>query len=257
MDTDSCVNVFRRFISRRGQVSELRSDNGTNLMSTEKELREVLNHWNMDQIESSFIQKGVKWMFNPPPGAHHGGIWERIIRMVKRALSSITNQQSLDDEGLVTVMCEVKSILNSHPLTTISSDPNDLKPLIPNHLLQLKVQPLLPPGILKQEDVYARRRWQQIQYTADFFWTRWIQEYVPLMQERSKWSHIQPNFSVGDVVVIADAAAPRGSWVLSRVIVAIADSKGLVCSVRLQTRTNQLLRPISKIYLLVKANSEC
>ncbi|TWW59875.1 hypothetical protein D4764_06G0014050 [Takifugu flavidus] len=211
----------------------------------------------MDQIESSLVQKGVKWTFNPPAGAHHGGIWERIIRMVKRVLSSITNQQSLDDQGLVTVMCEVESILNSRPLTTVSSDPNDLEPLTPNHLLQLKVQSLLPPGIFKQEDVYARRRWRQIQYIADLFWTRWIQEYVPLMQERSKWSRIRPNFSVGDVVVIADAAAPRGSWVLGKVIEAIADSKRLVRSVRLQTRTNQLLRPISKIYLLVKANSEC
>ncbi|TWW55968.1 hypothetical protein D4764_09G0010180 [Takifugu flavidus] len=91
----------RRFISRRGQVSELRSDNGTNLISTKKELREALKRWNMDQIESSLVQKGVKWTFNPPAGAHHGGIWERIIIMVKRVLSSITNQQSLDDEGLV------------------------------------------------------------------------------------------------------------------------------------------------------------
>ncbi|XP_049329531.1 uncharacterized protein LOC125794101 [Astyanax mexicanus] len=255
MDTDSCVNAFRRFISRRGQVKELRSDNGTNLISAEKELRDALKRWNMDQIERSLIQKGVKWTFNPPAGAHHGGIWERIIRMVKRILSSITNQQSLDDEGLVTVMCEVESILNSRPLTTVSNDPNDLEPLTPNHLLQLKVQPVLPPGTFKLEDLYARRRWRQIQYIADLFWTRWIQEYVPLMQERSKWSRIRPNFCVGDIVVIADPTAPRGSWVMGRVIEAIADSKGLVRSVRLQTRTNQLLRPISKIYLLVKANN--
>lgn len=109
MNNDSCVNVFRRFISRRGQVSELRSDNGTNLISTEKELRDALKCWNMDQVENSLIQNGVKWTFNPPAGAHHGGIWESIIRMVKRVLSSITKQQSLDDEGLVTVMCEVES----------------------------------------------------------------------------------------------------------------------------------------------------
>ncbi|XP_061159982.1 uncharacterized protein LOC133170834 [Syngnathus typhle] len=256
LDTDSCVNAFRRFIARRGQVKELRSDNGTNLISAEKELREALKRWNMDQIERSLIQKGVKWTFNPPAGAHHGGIWERIIRMVKRILSSITNQQSLDDEGLVTVMCEVESILNSRPLTTVSSDPNDLEPLTPNHLLQLKVQPVLPPGTFKQEDLYARRRWRQTQYIADLFWTRWIREYVPLMQERSKWSRIRPNFGVGDIVVIADPTAPRGSWVIGRVIEAIADYKGLVRSVRLQTRTNQLLRPISKIYLLVKANNQ-
>ncbi|TWW53100.1 hypothetical protein D4764_10G0012140 [Takifugu flavidus] len=46
----TCWTTCRRFISRRGQVSELRSDNGTNLISTENELREALKRWNMDQI---------------------------------------------------------------------------------------------------------------------------------------------------------------------------------------------------------------
>lgn len=42
MDTDSYVNAFRCFISRGSQVRELRSDNGTNLISAEKELRDAL-----------------------------------------------------------------------------------------------------------------------------------------------------------------------------------------------------------------------
>lgn len=45
----------------------------------------------MNQIDRHLIQKGVKWTFNPSAGAHHGGIWERIIRMVKKFLSSITH----------------------------------------------------------------------------------------------------------------------------------------------------------------------
>lgn len=126
-------------------MSELRSDNGTNFVSTEKELKEALKSWNMQQIEQSLLQEGVKWTFNPPYGAHYGGIWERLIRMVKTVFWSVTNEQYLDEEG--TVMCEVESILNSRPLTSVSDNPNDLEPLTPNHLLQLKVQPLLPPGL--------------------------------------------------------------------------------------------------------------
>lgn len=43
-------------------------------VSTEKELIEALKSWNVQQIEQSLLQKGVKWIFNPPYGAHHGGI---------------------------------------------------------------------------------------------------------------------------------------------------------------------------------------
>lgn len=39
LDTSSCINAIRRFISRRGQVSTIRSDNGTNLIGAERELK--------------------------------------------------------------------------------------------------------------------------------------------------------------------------------------------------------------------------
>ena len=252
LDTDSCIHAFRRFIARRGQVSELRSDNGTNLVAAEKELKEALKSWNLQQIQQSLLQKGVKWTFNPPHGVHHGGIWERLIRMVKRILQTVTGQQHLDDEGLQTVMCEIEAILNSRPLTTMSDDPNDLEPLTPNHLLNLKVQPVLPPGLFTKEDSYARRRWKQVQYIADLFWNRWTQEYLPLLQMRQKWTEVKRNFREGDIVLVADSTAPRGSWLLARVIKALPDSQGMVRSVRLQTKTSQLERPVSKICLLVE-----
>ena len=252
LDTDSCIHAFRRFIARRGQVSELRSDNGTNLVSTEKELRKALRSLNSQQIQQNLLQKGVKWTFNPPHGAHHGGIWERLIRMVKRILQTVTGHQHLDDEGLQTVMCEIEAILNSRPLTTLSDDPNDLEPLTPNHLLNLKVQPVMPPGLFTKEDSYAKRRWKQVQYIADLFWKRWTQEYLPLLQARQKWTLVKRNFQQGDVVLVADTNAPRGSWMLARVTEALPDSNGLVRIVRLQTKTSQLERPVSKICLLVE-----
>lgn len=38
LDTDSFVLALRRFIARRGQVKEMRSDNGRNFIGGEKEL---------------------------------------------------------------------------------------------------------------------------------------------------------------------------------------------------------------------------
>lgn len=36
--TDSCINDLRRFICRHAQVTNIKSDNGTNFMEGEKEL---------------------------------------------------------------------------------------------------------------------------------------------------------------------------------------------------------------------------
>nr|XP_033947601.1 uncharacterized protein LOC117452900 [Pseudochaenichthys georgianus] len=77
LDTDSCINALRRFMCRRGQVSLMRSDNGTNLVSADKELRAAMQQWNQANMQEALAQKGIQWIFNPPAGPHFGGVWER------------------------------------------------------------------------------------------------------------------------------------------------------------------------------------
>ncbi len=87
LDTDYFVHALRRFMARRGQVSELRSDNGTNFVGAERELREAIKNWNHDKISDVLNQKSIKWIFNPPTGSHHGGVWKRMIRSVRKIMN--------------------------------------------------------------------------------------------------------------------------------------------------------------------------
>lgn len=254
LDTSSCINALRRFISRRGQVLHLRSDNGTNFVGAERELREALSALNHKKIQGALLQSGVKWSFNTPAASHHGGVWERIIRMVRKVLNSVLQQQHTDDEGLQTLLCEVEAILNDRPITRISDDPNDLEPLTPNHILLLKGKPALPPGLFEKGDLYSRRRWRQVQFLADLFWHRWIREYLPLLQERQQWIKDKRSFVTGDIVLVADSTAPRGSWLLGRILQTFPGTGGLVRSVKVQTKHNILERPITKICLLLEAD---
>ena len=57
----------------------------------------------------------------------------------------------------------------------------------------------------------------------------------------------------GDIVVIADGNAPRGSWVIAKIVNTNTDQRGVVRSVKVQTRTNLIERPVTKIVLLVPA----
>lgn len=92
------------------------------------------------------------------------------------------------------------------------------------------------------------------QYLADLFWKRWAQEYLLLLRERQKWNREKRNFLPGDVVVVIDSTAPRGSWILGKILETFHDKKGLVRYVRLQTKTSVLERPVTKICLLCEAN---
>ncbi len=117
------------------------------------------------------------------------------------------------------------------PITKLSEDPNDLEPLSPNHLLQMKGKPVLAPGLFDKSELYSKRRWKQVQYMCDFFWKRWTNEYLPLLQDRQKWNKERRDFVPGDIVVIVDSTAPRGSWLMGRVLEVFPDKNGLVRSV--------------------------
>ena len=88
-----------------------------------------------------------------------------MIRLVRRVLSSVLRQQTLDDDGLHTVLWPPLYILNDRPITQLSNDPNDLELLILNHLPLLRGKPALPPGVFGPHDQYMR----QIQYISDPF----------------------------------------------------------------------------------------
>ena len=152
----------------------MRSDNGSNFVSGNKELQEAISDLNESQIHEFLLLRNIKWLFNPPSGSHFGGVWERCIRTVRKILVALMKEQPLDDEGFATLMCEVESIVNGRPITKSSDDPSDSEALSPSHLLLLRAGPKLPPGVLRKEDGYSRRRWRQVQYLADVFWRRWI-----------------------------------------------------------------------------------
>ena len=85
----------------------------------------------MQQINGFFLQRHIKWIFNPPSGSHHEGVWERCIRTVRKVLKAVLKEQLLGEEGLSTLMCEVEAILNSRPITKSSDNPDDFKALTP------------------------------------------------------------------------------------------------------------------------------
>ena len=107
-----------------------------------------------------------------------GGVWERLIRSVRKVLGALLTQQIVTDEGLATVMVEVESIMNSRPLAPVVQDPDGEELLTPNHLLLMRASPNLPPGDFSSTDIYARKRWRQVQYLADQFWLRCARAYV-------------------------------------------------------------------------------
>ena len=104
-------------------------------MGAERSLKEELQRFDRHYIQDHLRQRNIVWHFKPPIPSHMGGAWERLIRSCLRVLTALLSEQTLSDEGLLTLIVEVEAILNSRPLTPIALDPSSDGPLTPNHLL--------------------------------------------------------------------------------------------------------------------------
>ena len=182
------------------------------------ELREAIRKWNQAQSHEFLFRKEIHWILNPPAASHMGSVWERVVRSIKSVFYVLLKNQSLDDESLQTLMCEVEAILNATPQTKTSEDPRDLKAITPNHLLLLRSNTALPCNIVGTNARYCHRRWKHVQLLANAFWKRWLREYLLTLQLKQKWYTAKRNLSKDDIVIVAENALPRNYWPLGRVV---------------------------------------
>ena len=260
LTTDAFIQAFRRFIAVRGCPREVWSDNGTNFTGAERELRASIKEFNEEEIRKELHSRNIewhqcpmpKWKFQPPAASHMSGVWERLIRSVRKCMKGLLGNPNapLALETLRTVFYEAASILNSRPLSPSSDDPNDLEPLTPNHFLLLRSNATPPPGVFTENDLYSRKHWRHAQYLTNHFWKRWKKEYVPLLQQRHKWTSVKRNLKVDDLVLITDSVEPRSKWLLGRVTRVNVGRDNHVRSAEVRTKSSVLVRPVTKLCLL-------
>ena len=259
LSTDSFLNAYRRFVSRRGPVRVLRCDRGTNFVGGKRALEEALNEMDSDKIQRELLKEDCDWVsfeMNFPSASHMGGVWERMIRSARAVLGGLVEecrQARLDDELLRTLLCEVETIVNSRPLTSFNMSPDDPHPISPMTLLTQKSSVVLsPPGAFQRGDIYCRQRWRRVQHLANQFWRRWRSEFLPSLQERRKWTTEHDNLQPDDIVLVVGNDAPRCRWPLGRVMQVHPSGDGLVRKVTVRTKDGTYDRPIQKLVRLLQ-----
>ena len=246
MDTSSRVMGIERFAARRGVPSVLWSDNGTNFIASEKEFLQNVSAWNQQILSEALVKKRIHWNFNRPSAPHHGGIWKLIVRSFQHVFYAILGNRRLTDEILTTTFCLVEQSLNSRPLVPVSSDATDFDASTPNHFLLGTAGFTMPSH--QRADVDHRKRYARAQAYSDAIWDRWLKDYVPSLNRRSKWS-AQPdrNLKTGDLVWIVEPTSPRGHYLLARVVKLNYGTDAVARSAELKTATGNLVRPVVKL----------
>ena len=115
LDTDSFMNAFYKMTSRRGFPAQVTSDNGTNFIGAERELRDLVKALDKKKIQDMTLNRGVTWKFNPPSTPHFNGLHEILVNAAKRVMFCVLSKTDLTDEELMTAIAGAERLMNSRP----------------------------------------------------------------------------------------------------------------------------------------------
>ena len=120
-------------------------------------------------------------------------------------------------EELITLFAEVQNIINSRPLTAVSSNIDVCHTITSNSLLHSTLDPSNP--IVDPRDARAiGRDFQYALEKANDYWKKWMLYYLPYLQESQKNVLRKRNLAVGDLVIVTDQKTSCSDYPLWRII---------------------------------------
>jgi len=243
----SFISCFERFIARRGVPQKIISDNGRNFVGAQENLKEIISS---DDLSMKFARKGIDWSFNPPLAPHFGGSFEVMVKAAKKALYFVLKTANCTDEELTTAFTKAEFLINSRPLTYISNNPLDEEVLTPNHFLFGQ-----PGGGYSVPDEISTNiglRWKFLGERLQHFWSRWIKEWIPLLNQRSKWKNKSKEEIIeGTIVMVLDVKNEFNCWRLGRIEKLYYGQDGMCRVVEVRVGKTLLVRPLVKLAKLL------
>ncbi|GFT65990.1 transposable element Tcb2 transposase [Trichonephila clavipes] len=189
LTSDALIATLKRFTSRRGKCSKIYTDNATNFVGANSILKKFHKLINVpdENLAKYFVSENIDWKFIPPKSPHFGGLWEAGVKSVKHHLNRAIGNLHFTFEEFETIMIQVEGILNSRPLTPLSSDADNFDVLTPGHFLIGRPITSIPEPNLIDVNENCLSRWEKITKVVQRTWKKWKSDYLNTLQARSKW----------------------------------------------------------------------
>lgn len=251
MTAAAFIAAFRRLVARRGAIRNLYSDNGTNFVKANKILRENADNIDENEYNSAICgelaKNGTKWSFSPPGGPHFNGLAEAGVKSVKLHLKKTMGDSKLTFEELSTLLAQIEACVNSRPLCTLSTSPDDAGALTPSHFLIGEAAILPPEQNYLESKITWLSRWQRVQQMSQYFWKRWQADYLNELQMRTKWRQRKELPQIGEAFLILEENLPPSQWQTGIVEGVFPGDDRLTRVVSLKVGDLTVKRPIAKI----------
>ena len=128
--TEDFLMAFKRMVNIRGFPQHVFSDNAQYFKKADKMLAETVEQ-NNTTINDVAKKYSFKWHSSTELHLASGGVWERIVKMVKTPLRKVLGNALLSHIELTTLCKEMEGQLNDRTLVDASEDTSEvLTPLL-------------------------------------------------------------------------------------------------------------------------------
>lgn len=136
-----------------------------------------------------------------------GGAWERLIGATKRALKRVDFSAITQEEDLRRSLLRAERLVNSRPLTEYPVDEDTQPCLTPQMILDGSHS---TESVAPAEDFHPELSFKDKEGVIQEFWMRYVNEYLPARQPRSKWTSKTELLKIGDAVYLCDVDYKEG-----------------------------------------------
>ncbi|XP_072400679.1 uncharacterized protein [Diabrotica undecimpunctata] len=251
LTTEGFLNCLKRFISRRGKPLTISSDNATNFVGANNQLKVMydLVQNSRTEINSFLTVESIKWQFIPARSPHYGGIWEAAVKSFKFHLKRIVGNHVFSVDNFGTLTTQIEACLNSRPLTPLSSNPADFQPLTPGHFLIFSPLTTFPEPDLRR--ISNLNTFQHMTQVLQHFWARWSTEYLTQLQSRSKWRTVSnQEVKIDQLVCLREDNLPPLQWKLGRISMVHRGRDNRLRVVTIKTNNGEVIRALSRLCIL-------
>ena len=240
LSTEAIGNALERFTSRRGCVSAFYSDNQPAFKALAKAYQE------------SPMPNRVDWHFVPPSTPHQMGLVEAGVKSAKQALNAVLSQHLYSEDDLATALVIVEGLLNTRPIATLPTPPNEVAItaadfLGPNGLRRLNS--LGQRSKLVSERSIAKR-WIRLNKALDTWWKMFHKNHLSELHKRNKWTRNSRQLKIGDIVLLRESGSARGDWPMGIVTKVDPGQDGIVRLVHIRKKGQTVKRYPSQVVFL-------
>uniref|UniRef100_A0A1I7SYW5 Integrase catalytic domain-containing protein n=1 Tax=Caenorhabditis tropicalis TaxID=1561998 RepID=A0A1I7SYW5_9PELO len=250
------IMTLKMIFSEVGVPEDIYSDNASTFKLGHKVINRDINDLEISESLTSFIaSREISYRNITPLAPWQGGIYERIVGLVKRQIHKECGAQKLDYHSMQYILSGAQSMLNNRPLMPHYRAPDDIIALRPCDFMYPGVLIATPATSEKTfpqstTEKQLRSHVAELDETLEQIWKIWALGYLLHLRQsaekRTNSTARKPR--IGQIVIIDTPLVQRHKWPLG-IIVKLnkSDSDGQIRSAVVRCKGKNYERAVSQL----------